>query len=106
MHDSNFREFKRRYNKSIIKSLEIIGLLLVDRASLLSPVDTGRLRQSISHKLKPLKYAVQFGTDVFYGLFVEKGTYKQKAQPFIKPALIKNIMEFEHVIEKVFKGEL
>lgn len=51
------------------------------------PVDTGRLRNSLH--ISPsspgsLRYEVGDGVD--YGVFVEFGTYKMGAQPYLRPA--------------------
>lgn len=53
-----------------------------------SPVRTGRLRNSIA--IKKSKLRREIGTDVPYSGFVELGTYKQKAQPYLFPASEKN----------------
>lgn len=59
------------------------------RAKQLCPVDTGRLRSSITHALdrdaRGLVGVV--GTDVDYAAYVELGTSKAGAQPFLRPAL-------------------
>lgn len=58
-------------------------------AKRLCPVDTGRLRSSITWELAKDEqglYAV-VGTDVTYGIFQELGTRFQPAQPFLRPAL-------------------
>lgn len=50
------------------------------------PVDTGRLRSSITFvKLKPL--GVKVGTPVTYARHVEYGTVYQTAQPYLRPAI-------------------
>lgn len=53
------------------------------------PVDTGRLRSSITHDLeRDAKGLVAFvGTDVDYAPHVEFGTFRMRAQPFLRPAL-------------------
>jgi HK97 gp10 family phage protein len=48
------------------------------------PVDEGRLRSSIRTDLK--KLAADIGTNVEYAPFVEFGTVKQRAQPYLFPA--------------------
>lgn len=53
-----------------------------------APVDTGRLRQSIGvQKIGDGHYRV--GTNVRYAPFVEFGTRRTRAQPFLRPALEK-----------------
>jgi len=53
------------------------------------PVLTGRLRSSITHKLinKRKEHTGQVGTNVIYAPFVEFGTQKRKAKPYLFPAL-------------------
>ena len=51
----------------------------------LAPVDTGNLRNSIQAVPQgPLAATVKVGAE--YGIYVEFGTYKAPAQPFIVPA--------------------
>lgn len=53
-----------------------------------APVDTGRLRQSISvQKVDEDTYRV--GTNVEYSIWVEFGRKGQAASPFLRPALEK-----------------
>ena len=49
------------------------------------PVDTGRLRSSIQYQRTALG-ACTVGTNVFYSWYVELGTYKMAARPFLFPA--------------------
>jgi HK97 gp10 family phage protein len=50
------------------------------------PVDTGALQKSIkARRSRQLEYTV--GVGEFYGFFVEFGTVKHAAQPFLVPAL-------------------
>lgn len=48
------------------------------------PVDTGRLRSSI--KYTPDNLSCTVWTNVNYAMFVEHGTRKTRAQPFLYPA--------------------
>lgn len=64
--------------------------LQVDRAAKrLCPVDTGRLRSSITNEIgqdgEGLVAVV--GTNVEYAPYIELGTSKMAAQPFLLPAL-------------------
>ena len=64
--------------------------LQVDRAAKhLCPVDTGRLRSSITNEIGQADQGLvaAVGTDVEYAPYVELGTSKMAAQPFLLPAL-------------------
>lgn len=64
--------------------------LQIDRAAkALCPVDTGRLRSSITNTLTTDGDGVVgiVGTDVEYAPYVEMGTSRMPAQPFLLPAL-------------------
>ena len=54
--------------KGIKNGLEAIGLTAEGHAKKITPVDTGRLRNSISHATD--KEAAYIGTNVSYGPFV------------------------------------
>jgi len=52
------------------------------------PVDTGRLRSSIAtDKSEVQGFVVKVGTNVKYAPYVEHGTKKMAAQPYLHPAL-------------------
>lgn len=50
------------------------------------PVRTGRLRDSIEIR-NDGPTARLIGTDLYYAIYVEKGTSRMAAQPFLRPAL-------------------
>lgn len=52
-------------------------------------VDTGRLRASITHEVHEgfLTVTARVGTNVKYAIFLEFGTSKMAARPFLRPAL-------------------
>lgn len=54
-----------------------------------SPVDTGRLRSSITHELGHSGTIIEahIGTNVNYAIFQELGTSRMRAHPFLRPAL-------------------
>lgn len=66
-------------------------------ARTLVPVDTGKLKDNLRTEIEKIKWGyrvtlyVDLG-DVEYALYVEVGTRKMKAQPYITPA---TIMAFE-----------
>lgn len=87
--------------RSATKRALTSGSLFVEaRASENAPVDTGRLRGSITNVVYE-DYAL-IGTNVEYAPYVELGTSRQSAQPYLRPAIdnnrnqIKNIMALEY----------
>lgn len=50
------------------------------------PVDTGRLRSSIGTELMITYPGAVVGTNVHYAPYVEFGTTRQRAQPYLTPA--------------------
>lgn len=90
----------------------------------LVPVDTGNLRNSISHKVYPDEPAVYIGTNNEYAAYVELGTGKyaetggrqdpwvyqdsegnwhhthgQRAQPYLRPAITDNKQTYQNIIK-------
>lgn len=73
---------------AIAKELLKLGLQIEARAKDLCPVDTGRLRSSITSALEEEGDTIVavIGTDVEYAPFIEFGTQRMEAQPFLVPA--------------------
>lgn len=62
------------------------AMMIEREAKIMVPVDTGRLRSSIASEEKtPLSFEV--GTNVEYADDVEFGTTRQRAQPYLGPAV-------------------
>jgi len=62
------------------------GKRVEKKAKDLAPVDTGDMRQRIySKKVSPLRVATV--SPVHYSIYVEEGTRRMRAQPFLGPAL-------------------
>lgn len=70
------------------KLLKQVGVKCVKGAKRLCPVDTGRLRASITEELRHDGQGLVevVGTDVNYAAYVELGTSHQHAQPYLRPA--------------------
>jgi HK97 gp10 family phage protein len=62
------------------------ALKLEGEAKRLCPVDTGRLRNSIETQ-RIDRYTYGVGTGVEYAPYVEFGTRKMRAQPYLRPAM-------------------
>ena len=65
-----------------------------------APVDTGALRNSIGVTMQgPL--SAEIGPTVSYGIFLEWGTHKMAAQPYMGPALDRIAPGFEAAMEQL-----
>lgn len=82
-------------------ALEECGLVAEGYAKRLCPVDTGNLRNSITHTQSG--DAEYIGTNVEYAPYVEMGTTRTRAQPFIKPAVADHTDQYRMIIEKYLK---
>jgi HK97 gp10 family phage protein len=73
----------------VAKELTRISVRVERGAKRLCPVDTGRLRASITHSLERDSQGLvaKVGTNVDYAGYVELGTSRAPAQPFLRPAL-------------------
>jgi len=108
-------------DKAVEVALTKTGAILEGAAVLNAPVDTGRLRGSLSWRTKregspldvdnvstPLqKWTLHVGTNVDYAQHVEYGTKHMGAQPFLRPALQHNkfriVQEFGKWVEGFLK---
>ena len=63
-------------------------LIVEGDAKRICPVDTGRLRSSITHEVD--LFSGKVGSNVEYAAYVELGTVKMAARPYLRPALEMN----------------
>ena len=94
-------EFIEELRRRIPVALEECGLAAEGYAKRLCPVDTGRLRNSITHTAD--KKTAYIGTNVEYAPYVELGTSRQKAQPYLKPAVLDHVSTYKRIFESHFK---
>lgn len=90
-------EVKALIEAALEKGLEACGIQAESYAKALAPVDTGRLRNSISHAVDG--DTAYIGTNVEYAPYQELGTSKTKAQPFLKPALQNHKADYEKILQ-------
>ncbi len=92
----------QKVNKENKKAINKACLLVVRDAKILCPVDTGRLRSSITHEIEGTTGRV--GSNVEYARIVELGSedpaYNRRPYPYLRPALHKN----EKKILELFKN--
>ncbi len=68
-------------------------------------VDTGRFRNSVQWSVNKPGKKVIIGSGVKYSQFLELGTYKMKARPTLKPALLDYKEEYKSLIEEMLKRD-
>lgn len=100
----NRREVAEAIDKAVASALEEMGLACEGYAKLACPVDTGRLRSSITHMTKPSDNAVYVGTNVEYGPCVELGTVHMEARPFLKPAAADHADAYRAILRRHMGG--
>ena len=98
----NSAEILKAFEQATARGLEKIGLTAEGYAKAKAPVDTGRLRNSISHEVD--EQDVYIGSNVEYAPYVEMGTVKMKARPFLKPAATEHSGTYKGILEEEYKN--
>lgn len=88
--------FKSALKEQKAMALEAIGLTAEGHAKDLCPVDTGRLRSSISHAKDD--DAAYIGTNVEYAPYIELGTSRMKPKPYLRPAAEDHANEYKEIV--------
>lgn len=114
LNEDNSEMFLRACRQQRERAFEIIGVKAETYAKGKCPVDTGRLKNSITHEVNASIFVntVTVGTDVKYGLYVEMGHrypagwHKEPyaPHPFIKPSIADHLGEYQSILERELKG--
>lgn len=121
--DDNSQKILDEFHDAALRALERCGSQAEGYAKDLAPVDTGNLRNSISHTVDEDEPAVYIGSNTSYAPYVElaTGIYAEggrptpwvyqdengnwhwtrgnKAQPFLKPAVADHAKEYQSIIK-------
>ena len=101
----NRKEVKAELNSKISAILEALGIEAegnaVDEITKLGAVDTGRLRGSISHTHDDKNAYI--GTNVEYAPYVEFGTRRMSARPFLRTAVTHYVDDYKRIIKAGLK---
>lgn len=88
---------------AIDEAMKTVGMQAENYARANAPVDTGRLRNSITSQVLNGEKAVVIGTNVDYAPYQELGTSKMAAcnngRGFLRPAINDHIDEYRHIVE-------
>ena len=97
---SHVNEVISAKNGAIARALEAIGIQAEGDVASLAPVDTGRLRDSITHETHAAEESVYVGTNVEYGKYQEYGTSRMRAHPFLKPGIMNNLETYKSIAKQ------
>jgi HK97 gp10 family phage protein len=128
---SNLDLIKDQTEEAILTALEAVGVqaegYAITEITTQGAIDTGRLKNSITHAVsgdsahqhaydddignsfseniqdagEGKEQTVYLGTNVHYAPYVEMGTQKMAARPFIRPAIENNISNFQQIFTSV-----
>lgn len=121
-------EVLNEFHDAVLRALERCGMEAEGYAKDLAPVDTGRLRNGISHAVSEDEMAAYVGSNTSYAPYVELGTgiyaeggrptpwvYQDaqgnwhwtrgnRAHPFLKPAVADHARTYRNIIEDELKN--
>lgn len=100
VNKDNTEEVSQGIVRAIDRALEEIGLAAEGYAKRACPVDTGNLRNSITHAVEGSEDAVYVGTNVEYAPYVEMGTRRTAAQPFLRPAATEHGSTYREILKR------
>lgn len=95
---AGMEKFGTKTRKAGEKAMKDVVILIANDSIRGSPVLTGNNRRSIKFQAKGLTGAIYSTSG--YGGYLETGTVKMPARPYLKPALDKNFPKFA----KIMKG--
>lgn len=97
---NNVDTVKAMSEQATQKALEAWSLQVQEYTAAGAPVDTGRLKNSITHKVYG-DYAL-VGSDVEYGIYQELGTRYITGKHFLKNACMNHIPEYIKILQSYF----
>lgn len=81
-------QIKARIQRAEEAAVAILGERVVVVMEAIVPVDTGALKGSLAFQVEQIGngWLLRFGSfGIHYAVYVELGTYKMRAQPYIRP---------------------
>lgn len=105
---NNKIEVEASMQDAVLACLEAIGEDAADTAAQFAPVDTGRLKNSITSAVVPSEMAAYIGTNVEYAIYQELGTSRGIAgKHFIQFGATAHTSEYENILKTILLfGEL
>jgi HK97 gp10 family phage protein len=84
---SHMKELREALGSNLARAMRAVVPMIQRDIKAITPVDTGRLKKSVTVRyVQGSNPRIEVKT-VGYGVFVERGTSKMAAQPFVEPVL-------------------
>lgn len=96
-YTDNSEQVLSAMEKAKKRGLEAIGLTAEGHAKKITPVDTGRLRNSVSHATDD--EAAYIGTNVEYAPYVELGTRGRQGKHMLQRAASEHADEYKQLMK-------
>lgn len=105
----NSDKFKQELSDKIPAILEAVGIHIEGEAkdeleNAPRRIDTGNLRNSISHAVDESEPAVYIGSNTSYAPYVHEGTVRMAPNRFLRNAVERNAEQVKKYIEDGLKG--
>ena len=101
MIQAKLKHINTETHAELKKEITKASLNVQREAKKICPVDTGRLRSSITVERNDL--VAEVGSNVKYAPYVEFGTKRQRAQPYLRPAYHKEEPKLKSAIEGILR---
>lgn len=101
-YKDNTKEVLSALERSKVRGLTAIGMAAEGYAKKDTPVDTGRLRNSIAHAVE--SDAAYIGTSTSYAPFVELGASGRKGVHMLQRAASEHTDEYKQIMEDALKN--
>ena len=99
----NVHTLDEKIKDAVFDEITLTALEIESDAKVTCPVQTGRLRSRIKAIWDREKFAALVGTNVEYASYVEFGTSKQNAKPFLYPAYFAGIGRLSRNLQNILK---
>lgn len=98
--DDHKEEVKEEMRSKVASCLEAIGMDAASTAQSVTPVDTGRLKNSISYVVDEQEHVVYIGTNVEYAPYQEYGTSRGiKGKHFLQFGVTAHVAEYRSIFQ-------
>ena len=104
----NTEQIKHIVEQQVLVALEAVGLqaegYTKENIVRMKAVDTGRLLNSITHGVDTSDSTAYVGTNVEYAPYVEYGTVRMPARPYLKNAVNNHKPEYKAIFEHYLRN--